>query len=1272
VLGFSGSLTQLTDGSSYLIAGSNITITSASNGAVTIASTGGGTPGGSDTQMQFNDGGSFGGTSLLTFDDTDFLLGASTTTKLQFRDSGIFINSPSNGDINVVADEKVLIMSGGNASSTDEAQAGDVAFYVSGAVGHTNGKALFGGDVTTSGSLVVDKATVGVLGFSGSLTQLTDGSSYLIAGSNVTITSASNGAVTIASTGGGTPGGSDTQLQFNDGGSFGGTSLLTFDDTDFLLGASTTTKLQFRDTGIFINSPANGELHIDSDGKVLIMSGGAASSTNEAVATDISFYVSGGVGGSSGKTLFGGDITTSGSLIVDKATVSVLGFSGSLTQLTDGSSYIIAGTGMSVASESNGAITLSSAGTPGGSDTQMQFNDGGSFGGTSLLTFDDTDFLLGASTTTKLQFRDTGIFLNSPSNGELHIDADGKVLIMSGGSAASANEAAATDVSFYVSGTSGGTTGKTLFGGDITTSGSLIVDKATIGVLGFSGSLTQLTDGTSYIIAGAGMGVSSASNGAITLTSTAGTPGGSDTQLQFNDGGSFGGTSLLTFDDTDFLLGAGTTTKLQFRDTGIFINSPANGEMNIDADGKVLIMSGGAASSTNSAAATDVSLYVSGAVGGTDGKSLFEGDVVTSGSLVVDKATVSVLGFSGSLTQLTDGSSYLIAGNNMTITSASNGAVTIDGPNAAPPDAQYVVLAANTGLTNERVLTAGTGITTIDAGANGAIVLLVTGTFNEPTANNIVSTASVSFAGGQGPTHKAGDVGTDVYFFSSGTVGARGGGTAGVGVFGGDLHISGNLTVDGSTAGAVPGGSDTQLQFNDGGSFGGTSLLTFDDTDFLLGASSTTKLQFRDTGIFLNSPIDGQLHIDADGKVLIMSGGAAADTNEASGLDVSFYVSGSVGSQGSSTSGTTLFGGDAFASGTLKAALGLSGSLTQLTDGTSAFIAGSGVTVTSASNGAVTIAASTTPGGSDTQMQFNDGGSLAGTALMTFDDTDFLVGSSTTTKLQFRDSDIFINSPVDGELNVKADNKVLIMSGGNAASTNESIATDISFYVSGAVSHTAGKSLFGGDVTVSGSLIAVKPVIGVLGISGSHTALIDGTSAFIAGEGITITSASNGAVTIASSGEGSGVAGSDGQIQYNNGGSFGGAAGLVYDDSNNRVGVVETTPTSTLHISGSFANSGIEDVTSAMSPYTVIESDYFLKVNTSSGAVTINLPAASGVAGRTLIIKDANRTAGTNNITIDPNSSETIDGSATLVLASNNAAATIICDGSNWFTIGLV
>lgn len=51
-------------------------------------------------------------------------------------------------------------------------------------------------------------------GISGSLTKLSDGTSYLVAGSNVSISTGSNGAVTISSTGGGS-GGSSAALAYN-------------------------------------------------------------------------------------------------------------------------------------------------------------------------------------------------------------------------------------------------------------------------------------------------------------------------------------------------------------------------------------------------------------------------------------------------------------------------------------------------------------------------------------------------------------------------------------------------------------------------------------------------------------------------------------------------------------------------------------------------------------------------------------------------------------------------------------------------------------------------------------------------------------------------------------------------------------------------------------------------------------------------------------------------------------------------------------------------
>ena len=53
-----------------LTAGTNITLTRDSATEVTIDATGGGTPGGSDTQIQYNNGGAFGGTPQLTYNDS--------------------------------------------------------------------------------------------------------------------------------------------------------------------------------------------------------------------------------------------------------------------------------------------------------------------------------------------------------------------------------------------------------------------------------------------------------------------------------------------------------------------------------------------------------------------------------------------------------------------------------------------------------------------------------------------------------------------------------------------------------------------------------------------------------------------------------------------------------------------------------------------------------------------------------------------------------------------------------------------------------------------------------------------------------------------------------------------------------------------------------------------------------------------------------------------------------------------------------------------------
>jgi hypothetical protein len=62
-------------------------------------------------------------------------------------------------------------------------------------------------------------------------------------------------------------------------------------------------------------------------------------------------------------------------------------------------------------------------------------------------------------------------------------------------------------------------------------------------------------------------------------------------------------------------------------------------------------------------------------------------------------------------------------------------------------------------------------------------------------------------------------------------------------------------------------------------------------------------------------------------------------------------------------------------------------------------------------------------------------------------------------------------------------------------------------------------------------------------------------------------------------GGGGSVAGSDTQVQYNNGGSFGGASKLLYDDSNHRLGIGSTTaPSNTLTVYADVSNAYVATI----------------------------------------------------------------------------------------------
>mgnify|MGYP000930239337 CR=1 FL=1 len=86
--------------------------------------------------------------------------------------------------------------------------------------------------------------------------------------------------------------------------------------------------------------------------------------------------------------------------------------------------------------------------------------------------------------------------------------------------------------------------------------------------------------------------------------------------------------------------------------------------------------------------------------------------------------------------------------------------------------------------------------------------------------------------------------------------------------------------------------------------------------------------------------------------------------------------------------------------------------------------------------------------------------------------------------------------------------------------------------------------------------------------------------------------------------------------------------------------------------------------------YTTLATDQYIgKTSITGGGDTITLIAAATVGGRFYHIKDESGTAGTDNITIDGNGAETIDGAATFVINTNYGSVKIFSTGSAWFLI---
>jgi hypothetical protein len=103
---------------------------------------------------------------------------------------------------------------------------------------------------------------------------------------------------------------------------------------------------------------------------------------------------------------------------------------------------------------------------------------------------------------------------------------------------------------------------------------------------------------------------------------------------------------------------------------------------------------------------------------------------------------------------------------------------------------------------------------------------------------------------------------------------------------------------------------------------------------------------------------------------------------------------------------------------------------------------------------------------------------------------------------------------------------------------------------------------------------------------------------------------------------------------------------------------------STVQVSGSLAMT----INTVTSNYTLTANDNTLLANTTSGAITITLPAPTNFAGRIYTIKKIGTGGIDNELTITP-ASGTIDGGNNYKIYNDWTYVTMQTDGTNWYIL---
>jgi hypothetical protein len=169
----------------------------------------------------------------------------------------------------------------------------------------------------------------------------------------------------------------------------------------------------------------------------------------------------------------------------------------------------------------------------------------------------------------------------------------------------------------------------------------------------------------------------------------------------------------------------------------------------------------------------------------------------------------------------------------------------------------------------------------------------------------------------------------------------------------------------------------------------------------------------------------------------------------------------------------------------------------------------------------------------------------------------------------------------------------------------------------------------------------------------------------VVGDGTTITTAGNPATSTLTISVAGGVA-----TTYDcNTGSAAPSGGILNVLGGSDCTTVGSGNTITINVSGSSLAANYTNVTHAMSPYTVLVTDYYLSVDCSGGIVTLNFPNAPTFK-QVWVVKDRTGSSATNNISITtPGGTVTFDGQTTYTINTNYEALNLLANATPTYEV---